>query len=78
MIRVVVFELAAQLGIKVKEKNIRLEELMQADEAFITNSLIEIVPVTEVSGKIIGNGKPGPVTKRLAKAYKALVQKETR
>jgi branched-chain amino acid aminotransferase len=76
--RVVVFEVANQLGIRVREKNVRLEELLQADEAFITNSLIEIVPVTEVGGKIIGKGKPGPVTKRLAKAYKELVANETR
>jgi branched-chain amino acid aminotransferase len=76
--RVVVFEVAHQLGIKVREKKVRLEELMQADEAFITNSLIEIVPVTEISGTIIGKGKPGLVTKRLAKAYKELVAKETR
>lgn len=76
--RVVVFEVANHSGIKVKERNVRLEELMQADEAFITNSLIEIVPVTEVSRKIIGKGKPGPVTKRLASAYRGLVAKETR
>jgi branched-subunit amino acid aminotransferase/4-amino-4-deoxychorismate lyase len=69
---------ANQLGIKVREKKVRLDELLQADEAFITNSLIEIVPVTEVGGKIIGKGKPGPMTKWLAKAYKELVAKETR
>jgi len=75
--RIVVFELANQLGIKVKEKYVRLDELLQADEAFITNSLIEIVPVIEVSGKKIGKGKPGTITKRLMKAYKELVKKET-
>lgn len=74
--RVVVFELAAKLGIKVKEKNVRLVELLQADEAFVTNSAIEIVPVTEVSDKKIGDGKPGVITKRLMKAYKGLVKKE--
>ena len=75
--RVAVFEVAKQSGIKVKEKNVKLDELLQADEAFITNSLIEIVPVTEVSGKKIGKGKPGAVTKRLLKTYKELVAKET-
>jgi len=75
--RVVIFELAQKLGIPVKEKNVRLDELYTADEAFITNSLIEIVPVTEVSGKTIGVGKPGPMTKRLASAYRRLVKKET-
>ena len=46
--RMVVFELAAQLDIKVKEVNCRLADLQQADEVFVTNSLIEIMPVTVV------------------------------
>lgn len=75
--RVVLFEVANQLAIKVKEKNVKLDELFDADEAFITNSLIEIVPVTSVGGKMIGSGKPGPVTGRLAAGYKKLVIKET-
>ena len=74
--RVVVFELAAQLGIKVKEVNFKAAELLQAEEVFITNSLIEIVPVTIFDGKPLGNGKPGPTTKKLMRAYKELVQKE--
>jgi branched-chain amino acid aminotransferase group I len=75
--RVAVFEIAYQMGIKVKEKNVRMDELLRADEAFITNSLIEIVPVTFVDGKIIGNGKVGNTTKRLSKAYRDLVTAET-
>jgi branched-chain amino acid aminotransferase len=75
--RVVVFELAAQLGIKVKEVNCRLSDLLQADEVFITNSLIEIMPVTIFDGKPIGNGKPGKLTRNLMKAYRELVKQET-
>jgi branched-chain amino acid aminotransferase len=75
--RVVVFELAAQLGIKVKEVNCRLPDLLQADEVFLTNSLIEIMPVTVFDDKPIGNGKPGPVTRKLIKAYQELVKQET-
>ncbi len=75
--RVVVFELAAQLGIKVKEVNIKLEQLLSADEAFLTNSLIEIVPLTKVGGKVIGPGKPGAVTRKLMKAYTEKVKRET-
>jgi branched-subunit amino acid aminotransferase/4-amino-4-deoxychorismate lyase len=75
--RVVVFELAAQLGIKVREVNLKLTDLLQADEVFITNSLIEIVPVTTFDGKAIAGGKPGALTGKLMKAYRALVKKET-
>jgi branched-chain amino acid aminotransferase len=69
--------MATQLGIKVHEVNLKLTDLLQADEVFITNSLIEIVPVTTFDGKPIANGKPGTVTGKLMKAYKALVKKET-
>ena len=75
--RVVVFELAAELGIKVREVNLKLVDLLQADEIFITNSLIEIVPVTIFNGKPIADGKPGIFTPKLMKAYRALVKKET-
>ncbi len=75
--RVVVLELAAQVGINVREVNLRLADLLQADEAFVTNSLIEIVPVTMFDDKPISSGKSGTVTRKLMKAYKALVWKET-
>ena len=75
--RVVVFELAARLGIKVREVNLKLIDLLQADEVFITNSLIEIVPVTMIDGKLIADGKPGALTGKFMKAYRALVRKET-
>jgi branched-chain amino acid aminotransferase len=75
--RVVLFEIANSLGIKFKEKNVRLDELFDADEAFITNSLIEIVPVTRVDGKPIGNGKVGEKTRKLSQVYSSLVITET-
>jgi branched-chain amino acid aminotransferase len=75
--RVVIFELAAQLGLKVREANLKLADLLQADEVFITNSLIEIVPVTIFNRKPIADGKPGALTDILMKAYRALVKKET-
>lgn len=75
--RVVVFELAAQLSITVREVNLRLADLLQADEVFVTNSLIEVVPVTIFDGKPLSSGKPGTLTRKLMKAYKEMVRKET-
>jgi branched-subunit amino acid aminotransferase/4-amino-4-deoxychorismate lyase len=75
--RVVVFELATQLGIKFKEVNCRPADLSQADEVFVTNSLIEIMPVTVFENKPAGGGKVGIITGKLMKAYKELVKKET-
>ncbi len=71
--REVVLELAPSLGIKTRERKIALKELLQADEAFFTNSLIEIMPLTQVGGQNIGSGRAGAVTQRLIAAYKELV-----
>jgi branched-chain amino acid aminotransferase len=71
--REVVLELASQLGINTLEQDIRLDELFQAQEAFLTNSLMEIMPLTKIDGKPIGSGKPESVTRRLMANYKKLV-----
>ena len=76
--RQTVIELANRLGIKVVEREVQLEELMRADEAFLTNSLIELMPLTGVNGKAIGAGKTGRVTRKLLVAYREAVRKETK
>ena len=73
--REVVLELASKLGINTLEHNIEMGELGQADEAFLTNSLIEIMPLTQIDGKAIGSGRPGHASQRLAAEYKKLVAK---
>ncbi|MEE8194177.1 MAG: aminotransferase class IV [Dehalococcoidales bacterium] len=76
--RQIVLELARQLDISTLEQDTRLDELFQAEEAFLTNSLIEVVPLTEVDGRPIAAGRPGSITKRLMAAYKKLVLAEER
>jgi branched-chain amino acid aminotransferase len=71
--RKVVLELASQLSIPTSEEDIRPEELFEAEEAFLTNSLIEVVPLTEVEGRKIGSGKRGAITGALLKAYRKLL-----
>ena len=75
--REAVLELAGKMGITVVEDDIMLEELLQADEAFLTHSVMEIMPLTEVDGKPIGSGLPGPATQKLMRGYKEMVRKET-
>ena len=80
--RQVVMELADSLGIEVVESEIKLADLRQFKEAFLTNSLIEIMPLVEVrdiTGKIIsiGSGNPGSVTRRLMAAYREMVEQYT-
>ena len=74
--REAVLELAGKLRITTLEDDITLDELIQADEAFITNSVIEIMPLTEVDGKSIGSRTPGQVTRRLMGGYEEMVRGE--
>ena len=69
-----VLALARSAGIETCEKKIALDELAAADEAFCTNSLIEIMPVTRIGERAIGPGLPGTVTQSLAAAYRRLVE----
>jgi branched-chain amino acid aminotransferase len=74
--RGVIFELAAKLGVPCVEADILPAELEAAQEAFLTNSLLEIMPITSVENKALGSGMPGEITRRLITAYKELVSEE--
>jgi branched-chain amino acid aminotransferase len=71
--RETILELAPQVGLKPEERLFTLYDVWSADEAFITGTAAEIGPVVEVDGRQIGDGRPGPQTKALMKAYKDLV-----
>lgn len=79
--RALVLELARDLGLGVHESAITLEELAEADEAFITSSIREIMPVRSVDGAAIGiqqarirGRSTGPTTDRLREAYRARIE----
>jgi branched-subunit amino acid aminotransferase/4-amino-4-deoxychorismate lyase len=69
-------ELAAAGGIKVIEGTWPLADLQWSSEVFLTNSLMEIMPVREVAGVSIGKAAWGEVTRKLAADYRRLVEKE--
>ncbi len=78
----VVIELADELGIVVTEGTVGLAVIRQCDEAFLTNSMIEVMPMTEVRDNTgqsvtISSGKAGEITRRLMAAYRERVEKET-
>ncbi len=60
------------------EKDFKLEELMNADEVFITNAPRGIIPVVNIDGKKIGRGRPGPVTGKIMKLFADYVSKQSR
>jgi branched-chain amino acid aminotransferase len=68
-------EFAIKLGYAVTEANVTPFQLFSADEAFFTGTAAEVVPIREVNKRQIGNGTPGPVTKKLIAAFeKAIVE----
>jgi len=67
--RAVIIELCAKLQIPCIEKTIQRHDLYIADECFLTGTGAEVVPVTKIDGRSIGNGTPGPITRRLSEAF---------
>lgn len=71
--RATVIELARKNKINVEERFVEEWELVTADECFMTNSLMEIMPVCLINRKRIGSGRPSPLTLELSVAYKEAV-----
>ena len=74
--RAAVIELAAAASVELSEASVSHEELLAADEIFLTNSMMEIVPVVRVGREAIGNERPGEITRRMYEAYGDLVERE--
>jgi len=72
--RDVVLELAAELGVEVREIPISRYDVYVADECFLTGSAAEVIPAVRIDDRTIGNGKPGPVTKQLTEAFRKLIR----
>ena len=68
-----VIQIAKDQGIKVYEKNIKFEDLVDADEAFFTGTAVEITPVTKLNGNHIKDGKRGEITKKLQETFQEII-----
>jgi len=64
------FEVGRDTGIAVREQTLRDADLLGADEAFLTSTTRELVPIVRVDNHTIGEGVPGPVTKGLLQAFR--------
>lgn len=71
--RATVMQAAREAGIEMTEIVLFPRDLYDADEVFITSSIREVVPVVRADGRVIGEGRPGPVTKRLHEAFRLTV-----
>ncbi|MES9683775.1 branched-chain amino acid aminotransferase [Bacillus sp. AFS001701] len=68
-----IMELGDTLGYEVEEKLFTRHDVYIADEVFLTGTAAEVIGVSKVDGRVIGDGKPGPNTQRLLKAFRQLV-----
>jgi branched-chain amino acid aminotransferase len=67
--RAFLFEVGEEAGITVREAVLRDDDLMNADEVFITSTTRGVVPATRIDNRVVGSGAPGPVTRALGLAY---------
>lgn len=74
--RLVTVQLIQQLKLPAEEKHLHMSELDQIQELFLTGTTAEILPVSSINGKSVGNGKPGPVTQILQKAFSEYVKNQ--
>ncbi len=72
--RAVVFEMAREAGIEISEPDMTRYDIFTADECFLTGTAAELIPVVSLDRRTIGDGKPGPVTKRLMTRFHELTQ----
>ncbi|MEI6607243.1 MAG: aminotransferase class IV, partial [Verrucomicrobiota bacterium] len=70
--RGVILELAATLGIPFHERSLTRYDIFIADECFLTGTAAEVIPVVSLDRRTIGNGQPGPLTRRFMEAFKQL------
>ena len=76
--RGVVFEIAADEGIECCEAALTINDLLDAEEVFLTNAIMQVMPVSRIEKSDINEGKVGPMTMRMLDAYRDLVRKECR
>jgi len=74
--RKAVLHLAQQKSIEVVEKDLTVSDLLEADEVFLTNVVMEVLPVVHVEKHAVGGGSIGPVTQRLRDAFSHMIEQE--
>ena len=71
--RSLVLRLAAEADIRVIEKVLKKDDLPRVSELFLTGTTSEVLPIVRVDGTAIGDGRPGPISRKLQQAYQKVV-----
>lgn len=69
--RATIMDLAREQGIPVAERDLTITDLLTADEAFLVSTAVDVAPLVEVDGRLIGTGKGGPMTESFRKLFGA-------
>ncbi|MEH6990222.1 D-amino-acid transaminase [Cytobacillus firmus] len=69
-------EICRENGIALKESAFTKEDLLAADEVFMSSTSAEVTPIIEIEGKLIGNGSPGPITNKLQNLFEESIEKQ--
>jgi branched-chain amino acid aminotransferase len=70
--RRVVFEIGSELALPVRERDLSRHDLFTSDECFLTGTAAEVISVVKLDQRVIGSGRPGPVTQRIIKRFREL------
>ena len=76
--RKTVCQLAIQDSIKFTEKDLTIDDLLEADEVFLTNVIMQVMPITKIEKHTVGNGQVGPITKKLRQKFDEHIEKQCR
>jgi len=71
-----VCEIAAKNSISLVEKELYIADVLGADEVFLTNVIMQVIPINKVEQHVVGDGEVGPMTGKLAKEFKEVVKKQ--
>jgi branched-chain amino acid aminotransferase len=71
--RSAIIDISRDLGLPIREANLTRYDLWCSDECFLTGSGAEVIPVVKLDGRVIGDGKPGPVTKKVTAEFRRRV-----
>lgn len=74
--RQTVMQLGTRARLDVREELLTRYDLFNAAEVFLTGTAAEIIPVVKIDGRVIGSGKPGPITRKLQQAFRQLTKTE--
>ena len=74
--RAAVIEVAGAGGIPVEERPLTINDLLEADEVFLTSTTMEVMPVARIEKHTIADDRPGPISRRLLQLFRELVARE--